>query len=94
MALDSQNIVQLPNPRFTGPLAVEQALLARRSVREFRRNALALNEVSQILWAAQGITDSGAIDPRWRHGCAGTSTRQTRLRRRCSRFRVEENGKP
>jgi SagB-type dehydrogenase family enzyme len=60
MELDNQNIMHLPNPRFTGPLAVEQALLARRSVREFGRNTLTLNEVAQVLWAAQGITDSGA----------------------------------
>jgi SagB-type dehydrogenase family enzyme len=60
MELDSQRIVQLPNPRLTGPLAVEQALLTRRSVREFGRNALALNEVAQVLWAAQGMTGSGA----------------------------------
>jgi SagB-type dehydrogenase family enzyme len=60
MGLESENVVQLPNPRFTGPLAVEQALLTRRSVREFGKNTLALNEVAQVLWAAHGMTGSGA----------------------------------
>jgi SagB-type dehydrogenase family enzyme len=60
MGLESENVVQLPNPRFTGPLAVEQALLDRRSVREFGENTLTLNEVAQVLWAAQGMTGSGA----------------------------------
>jgi SagB-type dehydrogenase family enzyme len=66
MGFESQDIVRLPNPRFTGPLAVEQALLARRSVRKFDGDALVLNEVAQILWAAQGITDSGAGNLRTR----------------------------
>lgn len=58
MALETQETLQLPNPRFKGPLSVEGALLARRSVREFGRDAVVLNEVAQVLWAAQGITDS------------------------------------
>jgi len=40
-------------------MSLEQALLARRSVRSFSNGALTLNELGQLLWAAQGITDSG-----------------------------------
>ena len=36
---------------------MEAPLHRRRSVREFKREALTLAEVSQLLWATQGITD-------------------------------------
>lgn len=49
-------IVRLPPPRFDGPLALEEALLARRSVRTFSRDPLTVDELTQLLWAAQGIT--------------------------------------
>lgn len=49
--------VPLPDPRFAGDLSVEAALLQRRSERSFSRSPLELHEVSQLLWAAQGITD-------------------------------------
>ena len=51
-------IVRLPQPEFTGEVAVEQALLTRRSVRSFAQTALFLAELSQLLWAAQGITSA------------------------------------
>jgi len=47
----------LAAPSLAGPLAVEQALQSRRSRRAFRADALALTEVAQLLWAAQGRTD-------------------------------------
>ena len=37
---------------------MEAALGRRRSVREFKREALTLSEVSQLLWAAQGTIDA------------------------------------
>lgn len=50
----------LPPPRLSGPLSLEQALAARRSVREFGPQPLTAEELSQLLWAAQGVThDSG-----------------------------------
>jgi SagB-type dehydrogenase family enzyme len=48
--------VELPRPRLEGELVVERALLQRRSVREYGGSPLTLAEVSQLLWAAQGIT--------------------------------------
>ena len=47
----------LPKLRYESMTSVEQALLKRRSVREFRDVPLALDDLGQLLWAAQGITD-------------------------------------
>ncbi|MBU4374291.1 MAG: SagB/ThcOx family dehydrogenase [Euryarchaeota archaeon] len=49
--------IKLPEPKYDSGTSVEQALLERRSVREYKDEPLKLTEVSQILWAAQGITD-------------------------------------
>ena len=50
--------IRLPGPETTGRSSVEEALAARRSVREYARESLTLVEVSQLLWAAQGITQA------------------------------------
>jgi SagB-type dehydrogenase family enzyme len=50
--------IKLPEPKYNSDTSVEQALHERRSVREYRDEPLTLIEVSQLLWAAQGITDS------------------------------------
>lgn len=53
----NSEIIQLPPPRFESEISIEEALLKRRSVREYKDEPLTLVEVSQLLWAAQGITD-------------------------------------
>jgi len=53
--------VALPRPSRTGKASVEQALAERRSVRAFAREALPLAAVSQLLWAAQGVTDPAGL---------------------------------
>ncbi len=49
--------VQLPAPKHTGAMPVEEALLKRRSVRQYKNEPLTLAEISQLAWAAQGTTN-------------------------------------
>ena len=48
--------IALPPPALKGTLSVEEAIAARRSVRSFGDVPLTLKQLSQLLWAAQGIT--------------------------------------
>ncbi len=50
-------MIALPPPRTTGPMALEQTLAQRRSLRQFTGHPLTQEEIGQLLWAAQGITD-------------------------------------
>jgi SagB-type dehydrogenase family enzyme len=50
--------VRLPAPREKGEISIEESLAKRRSVRSFTRQPLTIPEISQLLWAAQGITDT------------------------------------
>lgn len=48
--------VELPAPRLAGRVSVEEALKNRRSIRTYLDKPLTLEEVSQLLWSAYGIT--------------------------------------
>lgn len=50
-------VIELPAPDLNGTLSLERALRERRSVREYATTPLTLDEVGQLLWAGQGITD-------------------------------------
>lgn len=54
----TSNQIQLPPPAQKGSLWLEEAIAKRRSVRDFAPEALSQLQLSQILWAAQGITDA------------------------------------
>lgn len=49
-------VIQLPGPASDGNMSVEAALAKRESVRHFTSIPLTLSQISQVLWAAQGIT--------------------------------------
>ncbi len=51
-----QGSIALPAPRLESETSLEQALSARHSVCSFSAQTLIWVEISQLLWAAQGIT--------------------------------------
>ena len=58
----SETVIRLPKPEQAGAMTLEQAIRERRSVREFKAGeGLALDELSQLLWAAQGATSEEGL---------------------------------
>lgn len=60
-AVFSANDIKLPKPAFTGKMSVESAMLKKKSVRHFSKDPLTLEQVSQLLWAANGALPVDAI---------------------------------
>ncbi|MDY6843320.1 MAG: SagB/ThcOx family dehydrogenase [Thermodesulfobacteriota bacterium] len=54
-----RDAVLLPKPTLKGKKSVEEAIVLRRTTRCFEAKHLTLLQISQILWAAQGITSEG-----------------------------------
>lgn len=54
---DNSEIIQLPEPRLSSEVSLEESLNKRRSTRSYSDEPVTLQEISQLLWAAQGITD-------------------------------------
>ena len=50
------DMVKLPDPEFTDR-SVEECIELRRSIRNYDEKALSLQQISNILWSAQGLTD-------------------------------------
>lgn len=48
--------IDLPSPALKGKMSLEEAIAARKSVRRFRPVSLSLDQLGQLLWAAQGMT--------------------------------------
>lgn len=48
--------IDLPEPRLDSDVSVEETLQGRRSIRAYEDKPLTLEEISQILWSAYGIT--------------------------------------
>ena len=53
--------IHMPPPRLDSSFSVERALQQRRTVRNFSGAAIALNDIGQLLWSAQGITSAGGL---------------------------------
>jgi SagB-type dehydrogenase family enzyme len=54
-AQQAPSTIRLPEPRHQGPMSLEAALWARHSTRSFTRDSVALADIGQLLWAAQGV---------------------------------------
>jgi SagB-type dehydrogenase family enzyme len=57
MAQEEKKMIILPKPKVKGTVSLEETIKHRRSRRSFLAKSLTLDQVSQLLWAAQGITD-------------------------------------
>jgi len=55
--LSTDGRIHLPAPKMSGTVSFEEAVVNRRSVREYATTPLEISEISQLLWAAQGLTD-------------------------------------
>lgn len=55
-AMEIEQRIPLPAGSSDQEMSVGEALKQRRSIREFSRDGLVLDDVAQLLWAAQGIT--------------------------------------
>jgi len=50
--------IYLPPPSQKGSLSLEEAIVRRRSIRNFTSESLSQAQLSQLLWAAQGLSDA------------------------------------
>lgn len=55
------NTMNLSPPTLEGNMSLEEAISERRSKRSFSKRPLTEKQLSQVLWAAQGITDVGGL---------------------------------
>lgn len=62
--------LELPSPRHQGGKPLNEALMLRRSIREYAARSLPLQLLSDLLWAADGVNRPATGDrtaPYWRH---------------------------
>jgi len=58
MSASQPSQIYLPSPSREGRVSLEEAIARRRSIRNFTPEPLSQSQLSQILWSAQGITDT------------------------------------
>lgn len=54
--------IELPKPKHQGSISLEQAIGDRESIRSYKKQALSLEQIGQLLWAGQGLR--GALGQR------------------------------
>jgi len=62
---ESKNLTEgdeiiLPEPKLKSEVSLEEALNSRRSARQYKPLDLEMEDISQLLWAAQGVTEESA----------------------------------
>ena len=58
--MKAQDEIILPEPKAKGAMSLEESISKRRSIRSFTSKRLTLEEISQLIWATQGITEKGS----------------------------------
>lgn len=53
----TSKVIKLSEPHIDSGMPLDKVLKERRSIRTFGEEGVSLIEVSQLLWAAQGVTD-------------------------------------
>ena len=54
-------VIKLPLPVRKGNMSLEETIQQRRSIREYTSADISLSELSQLVWAAQGITSTQGL---------------------------------
>ncbi len=62
MSQEQPTTIYLPTPITKGEISLEEAMTKRRSVRKFTADPVSQSQLSQILWAAQGVSNG-----QWKH---------------------------
>ena len=52
------SVMKLPQPKIEGSISVERAIRQRRTIRGYSSQILQVDQLSQLLWSAQGLTGS------------------------------------
>ena len=61
-SVEMEEVMKLSKPEITGSVSLEQAIFSRRTVRRYNRHIpLSEAQFSQLMWAAQGITEKGGF---------------------------------
>ncbi len=55
--------IKLSAPRYTSNYSIEEALFKRKSIRDYSDEAVILEDVSQLLWAVQGVANKYRTAP-------------------------------
>jgi SagB-type dehydrogenase family enzyme len=68
-----KGMISLPTPNYNSNTSIENALYKRRSIRSYKNEPLNIEEISQLLWAAYGITYKIENGPAYLRGGLKTS---------------------